>query len=121
MKTLSLLIFVGVISFSSDPDAKRLDEFLKKLDLFYERVKSSSDRWAMPNFPARSNDTAMPMPEIRFLDDETGLEYSAHKRKIYSPDLEVGLDVNTGIVYDFKKRKQYRLDDLRRERQGKKG
>ena len=121
MKTLGLLIFAGVISFYNDPDAKRLHAFLEKLDQFYERMNSKSDGWSMPNFQTRRNDTGMPMPEIRFLDHETGLEYSSHKGKIYSPDLKVGLDVKTGIVYDFKTKKEYRLGDLRREQEGKKG
>ena len=116
MKTVGLFILIGVC-FSRDPGNKRLDEFLEKLDRFYERMEPSG-RWSMPNLGTDTHDTQMPMTELqmKFRDEDTGLEYSPEKEKIYSPDLEIGLDLKTRLVYDLKEGKKYKLDELKRKR-----
>ena len=117
MKAICLLTLLNVISAFAIQDTDRMDEFLQKLDKFYESVRRNSRDWSMPNFKTVDTTANMPMPAIRFVDEETGLEYSPHTRKIYSPDLDIGLDATTDTIYDFKTGKKYNIHQLERQRE----
>lgn len=120
MKTAGILLILGMAWFFRHPNNGRLDAFLEKLDRFYANGKRGGKDWSMPNFYNGGSKSTMPMPDIRFFDKETGLEYSPHKGEIYAPDLEIRLDVNTETVYDMRTGEEYKLDELQRKRRGRK-
>lgn len=120
MKRFATVVFVTLVcslSFGSPDDHdKRLDAFLGKLENFNKNKARSTPNWTMPNNNPESNMDNMPTGNISFYDQETGLEYSPSSGKIFDPDLNIELDVVTGIIYDFKTKKEYLLSDLQSER-----
>lgn len=120
MKTAGFLLILSMGSFFADPDNKRLDAFLEKLDRFYANNGRRASAWSMPNLYHRESTATMPMPDIRFFDTETGLEYSPHRGEIYDRDLQIRLDIATKSVFDMKTGKEYKLDELQRRRKGRK-
>lgn len=120
MKTAGFLLILGIGCLLKDPGTGRLNAFLEKLDRLYAKGNRGGTDSSMPNFYERESIGTMLMPDIRFFDAETGLEYFPRKREIYYPDLEMRLDVTTKTVYDVKTGKEYRLDELQRKRRSKK-
>jgi hypothetical protein len=124
------LVFVIVFALSatavhSNDDAdKRLDAFLGKLEI-YNKNKENKERaaanWNMPNANPETNAESMPIGNINMsvIDHASGLEYTPATGKLFDPELDIELDLITGIVYDFKTKKEYRLSDLQAERNHK--
>ena len=104
---MSALMAVG----QTTPD-DRIMEFLKKVDTLHAKNQSEAHSPGMPNVYTPRHDTSqMPNMNLRFLDHDTGLQYSGDGR-IYHDTLAVGFDVTTGIVYDFQNKKTYTPEEI---------
>jgi hypothetical protein len=113
---LTLLTLICSIGFTNDENDKRLEAFVGKLEKFYKNKEMTTTNWRMPNANPESNMDNMHTGNISFYDPETGLEYSPSSGKIFDAKLNIELDVVTGIVYDFKTKKEYSLSDLQSQK-----
>jgi hypothetical protein len=111
---LTIFLLVINLTFSIKPsEDNRLYAFLDKVEkLFKTNRIHESLQWEIPNHLPSITPPEMPNIEIYTRDHETGLLYSSFKKKIRDEDLEIAMDVEKGIVYDFKTGKQYLLDEL---------
>jgi hypothetical protein len=111
---LAIFLLVFNLSFFVNPsEDKRLNAFLDKVEkLFKTNRIHESPQWKIPNHLSPIVPQEMPNMEMYTRDHETGLLYSSFKKKIRDEDLEIGLDVKKGIVYDFKTGKQHLLREL---------
>ena len=108
------LALTSSISFAvDDDDNKRLEAFLGKVEKFYKNKDRQTTNWRMPNSNPESNMETMPNTSIDFYDNNSGLEYSPSRGKIFDPELNIELDMVTGVIYDFKTEKEYSLSELR--------
>jgi hypothetical protein len=108
------LALTSSVSFAvDDDDNKRLEAFLGKVEKFYKNKDRQTTNWRMPNSNPESNMETMPNTNIDFYDNNSGLEYSPSRGKIFDPELNIELDMVTGIIYDFKTEKEYSLSELR--------
>ena len=119
MKRLTILTFLTLIcsmGIANDENDKRLEAFVGKLEKFYKNKEMATTNWRMPNANPESNMDNMHTGNVSFYDQETGLEYSPSSGKIFDAELNIELDVVTGMVYDFKTKKEYALSDLKSEK-----
>ena len=118
---LLLLMFALFAGFSNDEtgDDKRMEAFLNKVENFYKNKEKASTNWNMPNTNPESNDYNMPTGSFGSVDHETGLVYNSSNGKLLDSELNIELDTVTGIIYDFKTKKEYSLSDLQSERHNK--
>jgi hypothetical protein len=103
----------SIILAVDDDDNKRLEAFLGKVEKFYKNKDRQTTNWRMPNSNPESNMETMPNTNIDFYDNDSGLEYSPSRGKIFDPELNIELDMVTGMIYDFKTEKEYSLSELR--------
>jgi len=61
----------------------------------------------------------MPTGNIGSVDNETGLVFNSSNGKLLDTELNIELDTVTGIIYDFKTKKEYSLSDLQEQRHNK--
>jgi hypothetical protein len=121
-----LIVFALSVTavYSNDDGDKRLDAFLGKLEI-YNKNKENKERaaanWNMPNANPETNAENMPIGniDVSIVDHASGLAYTPATGKLFDPELDIELDLVTGIVYDFKTKKEYRLSDLQAERNHK--
>jgi len=118
---LLLLMFALFAGFSNDEtgDDKRMEAFLNKVEKFYKNKEHVSTNWNMPNRNPESSDYNMPTGNIGSVDNETGLVFNSSNGKLLDTELNIELDTVTGIIYDFKTKKEYSLSDLQSERHNK--
>ena len=121
MKRSAVLLFFVIaclVGFSNDEtgDDKRMEAFLNKVENFYKNKEKVSTNWNMPNTNPESNDYNMPTGNIGAVDHETGLLYNSSNGKLLDTELNIELDTVTGIIYDFKTKKEYSLSDLQSQR-----
>jgi hypothetical protein len=115
-----LLALTSSMSFAiDDDDNKRLEAFLGKVEKFYKNKDRQTTNWRMPNSNPESNMETMPNTNIDFYDNDSGLEYSPSRGKIFDPELNIELDTVTGMIYDFKTEKEYSLFELRNKEKEK--
>jgi|SRR5688572_20071964 len=124
MKRSAILLFLSfafIAGYSNDEtnDDKRLDAFLTKVEKFNKRKEQASTNWNMPNTNPESSDYNMPTGNIGSVDHETGLLYNSSNGKLLDTELSIELDTVTGIIYDFKTKKEYLLSDLQSEQRKK--
>jgi hypothetical protein len=109
-----LLAVTASVGYSlPDDDDKRLEAFLGKLEKFYRNKDSQTTNWRMPNHNPETNMDHMPNVEVDFYDQESGLQYSPARGRVFDAKLNIELDVVTGVIYDFKTEKEYLLSDLK--------
>src|SRR5688500_7198499 len=115
---LLLLMFTLFAGFSNDEtgDDKRMEAFLNKVEKFYKNKEKVSTNWNMPNTNPESNNYNMPTGNIASTDHESGLLYNSSNGKLLDTELNIELDTVTGIIYDFKTKKEYSLSDLQSQR-----
>ena len=118
---LLLLVFTLFAGFSNDEtgDDKRMEAFLNKVEKFYKKKENVSTNWSMPNRNPESSDYNMPTGNIGSVDNETGLVFNSSNGKLLDTELSIELDTVTGIIYDFKTKKEYSLSELQSERHNK--
>jgi uracil-DNA glycosylase len=118
---LLLIIFAFVAGYSNDEtgDDKRLDAFLNKVENFYKNKEQVSTNWNMPNRNPESTDYNMPTGNMGAVDHETGLIFNSSNGKLLDSELNIELDTVTGMIYDFKTKKEYLLSDLQSQRHKK--
>ena len=118
---LLLLVFAFSAGYSNDEtgDDKRMEAFLNKVEKFYKSKEHVSTNWNMPNTNPESSDYNMPTGNIGSVDNETGLVFNSSNGKLLDTELNIELDTVTGIIYDFKTKKEYSLSDLQSERHNK--
>ena len=118
---LLLLTFALFAGYSNDEtgDDKRMEAFLNKVEKFYKNKEHVSTNWNMPNRNPESSDYNMPTGNIASVDNETGLLFNASNGKLLDPELNFELDTVTGIIYDFKTKKEYSLSELQSQRHHK--
>jgi hypothetical protein len=124
MKRSAVLLFFVIAwlaSFSYDEtgDDKRMEAFLNKVEKFYKKKEHVSTNWKMPNRNPESSDYNMPTGNIGSVDNETGLIFNSSNGKLLDTELNIELDTVTGIIYDFKTKKEYSLSELQSERHKK--
>lgn len=110
---VTMLVLMSAVGFANDDDDKRLDAFLGKIENFYKNKDRQTTNWRMPNSNPESNTDHMPSGNIDFYDHDSGLQYSPSRGKIFDPELNMELDIVTGIIYDFKTEKEYSLSELK--------
>ena len=115
---LLLLMFALFAGFSNDEtgDDKRMEAFLNKVENFYKNKEKVSTNWNMPNTNPESNDYNMPTGNIGAVDHETGLLFNSSNGKLLDTELNIELETVTGIIYDFKTKKEYSLSELQSQR-----
>ena len=69
----------------------------------------------MPNRNPESSDYNMPTGNLGSVDNETGLVFNSSNGTLLDTELNIELDTVTGIIYDFKTKKEYSLSDLQSE------
>jgi len=121
MKRSAVLLFFVIaclVGFSNDEtgDDKRMEAFLNKVENFYKNKEKVSTNWNMPNTNPESNDYNMPTGNFASTDHESGLLYNSSNGKLLDTELNIELDTVTGIIYDFKTKKEYSLSDLQSQR-----
>jgi hypothetical protein len=117
--TIFLLLLFGLFAgFSNDEtsDDKRMEAFLNKVEKFYKNKEHVSTNWNMPNRNPESSDYNMPTGNIGSADSETGLLFNSSNGKLLDTELNIELDTVTGIIFDFKTKKEYSLSELQSER-----
>jgi len=124
MKRSAVLLFFVIAcfaGFSNDEtgDDKRMEAFLNKVEKFYKKKEHVSTNWSMPNRNPESSDYNMPTGNIGSVDNETGLVFNSSNGKLLDTELNIELDTVTGIIYDFKTKKEYSLSDLQEQRHNK--
>ncbi len=115
-----LLTLVSAAGYSNDDNDKRLEAFLGKLEIYNKnKQQRASTNWTMPNANPEANADNMPTGNynLSMYDHASGLEYTPATGKLFDPELNIELDVVTGIVYDFKTKKEYKLSDLQAEKE----
>jgi len=121
MKRSAVLLFFVIaclVGFSNDEtgDDKRMEAFLNKVENFYKNKEKVSTNWNMPNTNPESNDYNMPTGNFASTDHESGLLYNSSNGKLLDTELNIELDTVTGIIYDFKTKKEYSLSELQSQR-----
>jgi len=121
MKRSAVLLFFVIaclVGFSNDEtgDDKRMEAFLNKVEKFYKSKEKVSTNWNMPNTNPESNDYNMPTGNIGAVDHESGLLFNSSNGKLLDTELNIELDTVTGIIYDFKTKKEYSLSELQSQR-----
>lgn len=118
---LFAFIIAGLVVYSNDDtnDDKRLEAFLTKVEKFYKNKEQTSTNWRMPNSNPESSDYNMPRGNIGSLDNESGLLYNSSNGKLLDTELNIELDTVTGMIYDFKTKKEYSLEELQSQRNKK--
>ena len=114
---LLLFVIACLAGFSNDEtgDDKRMEAFLNKVEKFYKKKEHVSTNWSMPNRNPESSDYNMPTGNIGSVDNETGLVFNSSNGKLLDTELSIELDTVTGIIYDFKTKKEYSLSDLQEQ------
>lgn len=114
-------MFALFAGYSNDEtgDDKRMEAFLNKVEKFYKNKEKVSTNWSMPNTNPESNDYNMPTGNMGSVDHETGLLYNSSNGKLLDTELNIELDTVTGIIYDFRTKKEYSLSELQSERHKK--
>lgn len=97
---------------------KRLHAFLSKVEIYYKHNFSHNANWTMPNYNPASNIDNMPTNHgiLSKKDHASGLEYFIQSGKLVDLELGIELDISTGLVYDYKTKREYKLHDLLAER-----
>ena len=121
MKRSAVLLFFVIaclVGFSNDEtgDDKRMEAFLNKVENFYKNKEKVSTNWNMPNTNPESSDYNMPAGNFASTDHESVLLYNSSNGKLLDTELNIELDTVTGIIYDFKTKKEYSLSDLQSQR-----
>ena len=105
--TLVLCAVCGA-GYSNDPP--RLEAFLGKIKMFYNRYQTS---WYMPVQKTKGQEMILsPELNLSMTDHETDLQYAPARGTIFHSKLNMGFDITTGIIYDFKTGRKYYVRDL---------
>jgi hypothetical protein len=119
---LILVLSAACYTISANDDGdKRLDAFLSKVETFYKHKELNGTNWKMPNTNPESNIDNMPTNHgiLSKTDHASGLEYILQTGKLVDLELGIELDTVTGVVYDYKTEKEYKLSDLLAQRDKK--
>jgi hypothetical protein len=97
-----------------------------RMELFLEKIKNYRDRHEISlHMPTDrpSNPENMPLlhSELVMVDEKTGLEYSPEAGTFYHPELNIGLDIRSGVVFDFRTGRKHSLEDLMQAKKDGKG
>jgi hypothetical protein len=112
MKTVCIVVLFCAISILSNAqNSPRLELFLEKIESYCNGYEVS---WHMPTHRSPKPEN-MPLlsGELFMVDEKTGLQYSPAAATFYHPELNIALDLRSGVVFDFKTGRKHSLEELR--------
>ena len=114
----SLILFCATCILSHAQNSPRLELFLEKIESYRDRHELSLH---MPTYrPPKPEKMPLLSGELFMVDEKTGLEYSPAAGTMYHPELNIGLDIRSEVIFDFRTGRKHTLEDLEQNKKNRK-
>ncbi len=113
-----VVLFCAISILGNAQNSPRLELFLEKIESYRNRHEVSLH---MPTHrPPKPENMPLLSGELFMVDETTGLEYSPAAATFYHPELNIALDIRSGVIFDFKTGRKHSLEELRQSEKNRK-